>query len=139
MLNSLRVKLNLTLQSSNKALLETELKLQWVTDNHVSAFARNCTSLSGRGSSFGKTNLFRFSWTFPLGDLGGVYLSFWFSGIPDCSRCAAFPARPMTSEACANPTNSVFVVDPTLLVSAGLTTSVSQRCRLHVSLQKGWT
>lgn len=94
MLNSLRVKLNLTLQSSNKSLLEIELKSQWVTDNHVSAFTRNFTSLSGRGSSFGKTNLFRFSWTFPLGDLGGVTCLSGFPGFPIAADVQRFqPGR----------------------------------------------
>lgn len=137
-INSLGVKLNLTLQSSNKSLLETKLKLLWVTDNHVSAFARNFTSLFGRSSSLGKTNLFRFSWTFLL-EIQGGYLCFRFSRIPDWRRCVVFPARLMTSKACANPTNGTFVVDPTFLVSAGLTTSVSQQCQLHISLQEGWS
>lgn len=141
-ISSLDVKLNLTLQSSKKLLLETKLTLLWVTDNHVPGFARNFMSLSGRSSSFGKTNFLGFSWTFLLRDWWGrcaCYLCFWFSRIPDWSGCAAFPARLVSSKACANPTNHVFVVDPTLLVSGGLTTSVSQQCRLHVSLQKGWT
>lgn len=140
-INNLEEKLNLTLQSSKKSLLETKLKLLWVTDNHISAFARNFASLSGRSSSFGKPNFFRFSWIFLLRDLRGerVYLCFWFSRIPDWSICVAFPVGLMTSKACANPTNSMFVVDATFLVSAGLTTSISEWCWLHVSIQKGWT
>lgn len=134
-INSLEVKLNLTLQSSNKSLLEPKLKLPWVTDNQVCVFSRNFTSSCGRSSSFGKNNCSGFP--------GHLSSEIWgvtcVSGFPGCWTGAAFPVRLITSKACANPTNSMFVVDPTLRLSAGLTTSVWQRCRLHVSLQKGWT
>lgn len=100
------------------------MKLLWVTDNHVLSSSGISHLCLAEAAVLGRLIFSGFpghsSSEIFFG--GGIQVCFWFSRFPDRSRCAVFPARLMTSKT----QMLCHVVDPTILVNAGLTTSAHQ-------------